>query len=107
MMTQSGFTVLIGYGDHVRATTPYHAWQDVFSHILDEQGRLPTDVRKEVGDELVPLLNNVLSLSLDETSKIREMSPQMRSESTHLLLVKLLRKLATPGTLIVLENAHW
>jgi hypothetical protein len=107
MMRQAGFTVLIGHGDHVRGNTPYHTWQGIYRHLLDDEGKMPPELKKEIGEDLAPLLNSVLGVSLDETPKTREMSPQMRSENTHLLLVKLLKKIAPPGTLIVLENAHW
>jgi hypothetical protein len=60
-----------------------------------------------VDRDLLPLLNSVLPLELEETQKTRQMSPQIKSEATHSLLVKLVAKIAPPGTLIVLENAHW
>ena len=46
-------------------------------------------------------------LNLPETQRIQQMNAQMRSEYTQVLLLHLLRFIAKPNTVIILENCHW
>jgi len=106
-MLESKLPVFVGYGDQLNNSTQFHAWQDIFQAALDDQGHLPPSTINELGKELVPLLNPILGLSLEETNSIKQMSGQQRSETTQVLLMKLLHILAQPGSLLILENAHW
>ncbi|MEM7032893.1 MAG: AAA family ATPase [Chloroflexota bacterium] len=113
--------VLIGSGDAIEQSTPYHAWRPIFRQFFkldtlpdDQETRamhvltqLPTSGSTELF-RLAPLLNTVLSLELPENEFTRQMSGQIRAENTRLLLVRLLHQMAQKMPLIIiLEDAHW
>lgn len=99
--------VFIGTATELENSKSYHAWQDVFSNVLDSQKKLPRKIEDRLDPALLPLLNVVLPLDKPDTDKMRSMSGQMRSESTQMLLCQLLTMVVPPGSLIVLENSHW
>lgn len=113
-----GIDVLLGTGDPMEQTTPYFAWRNVFSQLLD-LGALDTPAaqRRRVLDllandqDLIPLallLNAVLPLDLPETPTSTQLSARSRAEATRDLLLRLLQRAADLSpTLVVLEDGHW
>ena len=115
-----GVTSLIGAGDAIEKSTPYHAWRPVFRQLFDLDVRpgantitrrtqtlslLPTDPELL---RLAPLLNAVLPLKLQENDVTRHLRGQARADNTHELLTRLLQGAATRSpTLLILEDAHW
>ncbi len=115
-----GMTTLVGAGDAIEQSTPYHAWRPVFRQLfnLDARPEASTLARRThvltlfpTNPELLrlaPLLNAVLSLSLQENNITRQMTGQVRADNTNELLLHLLQATATGSpTLLVLEDAHW
>lgn len=51
-------------------------FQEIFHAVLDDQGKVPQGILDEMDTELLPLLNVVLPLDLDETSKVRQLSSE-------------------------------
>src|SRR5207245_1200058 len=92
-----GMTVLIGSGDAVEKTTPYHAWQSVFAQSLGVDGLTDAQERRTRVLEalqsepallrLAPLLNGVLSLDLPDDELTSQMTGQVRADNTHELLL--------------------
>ncbi len=116
-----GITALIGAGDAIEKSKPYHAWQPVFTQLFNLDA-LPEDKesrRTHVLSQLksylerdllrfAPLLNVVLPLDLPDNSLTSQMSGQVRAENTYLLLSSLLQRAATQAPLLLLlEDAHW
>lgn len=111
---------LVGAGDAVEKTTPYHAWRMVFRQLfhLDTRSDTSTVARRnqvlpmlpKTRDmlRLVPLLNAVLPIGLQDNDTTRQMVGQVRADNTNELLTRLLQNTAaaTP-TLIILEDGHW
>lgn len=111
-------TILLGAGSAVEQSTPYHAWRDMFSHILALQGSSDPDARRQrvrahlqSTPELLahaPLLNAVLPLDLPENDSTAQMTGQVRADNTRNLLLELLQAaVGAAPTLLILEDAHW
>ena len=106
ILAEEDVPIFTGSSEQVKMTTPYHVWQHIFEDVLQEDGK----VKKfpELKDDSIPLLNAVIpGLNLPETPRIQQMTAQMRSESTQMLLVNILRRIVGPGSVIILDNAHW
>eukprot|EP01119_Soliformovum_irregulare_P011079 TRINITY_DN2752_c0_g1_i4.p1 TRINITY_DN2752_c0_g1~~TRINITY_DN2752_c0_g1_i4.p1 ORF type:complete len:1020 (-),score=406.21 TRINITY_DN2752_c0_g1_i4:7-3066(-) len=99
--------ILSGCGDQLNTSTPYYPWRDIFETMLDSEGNFPEWVAKDIPATFLPLLNVVLPKQLEETKEIASMSGQLRTEKTREILVKVLKRLATSGTLILLDNIQW
>jgi class 3 adenylate cyclase/tetratricopeptide (TPR) repeat protein len=113
-----GLTCLIGAGDAVERSTPYHAWRPVFERILGLEGLEEPEVRRtQVGLRLqlqpdllplAPLLNGVVPLDLPDTERTEPMTGQLRADSTRELLLSLMLAIVDAGPLVlVIEDAHW
>lgn len=114
-------TSLTGAGDATENSTPYHAWRSVFAQLFkldalpeDKQARrahVLSETASAVGPELArfaPLLGAVLPLDFQDNELTAQMSGQVRSDNTQLLLTGLLQHLARAWSLLlVLEDAHW
>lgn len=111
---------LIGAGDAIEKSTPYHVWRSVFSQLFNLETRPGADVmaqRMHVLSllptkpellQLVPLLNVVLPLRLQENKVTRSMTGQVRADNTHKLLTHLLQTaVAQTPFILILEDAHW
>ena len=111
-------TILLGAGDSIERSTPYHAWRPVFlalfgeDHLADPVAR-DARIAEWLADDpealaLAPLLNAVLPLDLPENDRTAPMAGQVRLDNTNDLLLRLLRRasVARP-TLLVLDDAHW
>ncbi len=118
-----GCADLLGAGNAVEISTPYHAWRAVFSHILGVDSIAELQARRthvlnffESTPELatpellrlVPLLNTILPLDFPENDLTAEMAGQVRADNTRDLLRRLLQAFAAKSpTVLILEDAHW
>ncbi|MEW6716416.1 MAG: adenylate/guanylate cyclase domain-containing protein [Chloroflexota bacterium] len=109
-------TRLMGTGDAIEKTTPYHPWRDIFTYLfeLDLLTETSPERRRTTPDtdlnllQMTPLLNVVTSFEMPENELTRQMSGQVRAENTRRLLLRLLQAAAQmKPLLIVLEDAHW
>eukprot|EP01114_Cavostelium_apophysatum_P003087 TRINITY_DN1281_c0_g1_i1.p1 TRINITY_DN1281_c0_g1~~TRINITY_DN1281_c0_g1_i1.p1 ORF type:complete len:1564 (-),score=458.03 TRINITY_DN1281_c0_g1_i1:93-4784(-) len=110
LIRKSKYRVFYGSGEEITLSTQYAPFHDIFQSLLVSNGtdkELPAELQKELGEELLPLLNGVLGLELEETPKIKTFSAQMRSETTQTLLLRLLEKAAPPGSVFFLDNVQW
>lgn len=116
---------LVGSGDAIEKSTPYHAWRPTLYQLLHlEPGDSPEQRRVRVQQELglfakdpgqaermqmlAPLLNAVLALDLPDNEITAQMSGEVRADNTQDLLVMLLQRAAQDAPLLlVLEDAHW
>jgi class 3 adenylate cyclase/tetratricopeptide (TPR) repeat protein len=103
-----GVATLIGGGDSIERSTPYHAWRPVFQSLLGEADPIAWLVDDPEALALAPLLNAVLPLDLPENARTAPMAGQVRLDNTNDLLLRLLRRgSASRPTLLVLDDAHW
>ena len=109
-------TVLVGTGDDVDPR-PYHAWKRVISRALGltsvrEVSRREYLVRERLSkwpelEAWAPLLNDLLELTLDDTT-MRDMTGPARRENTIRVLVQLLTDAAAGAPLlVVIDDSHW
>ncbi len=117
---------LLGVGDAVERSTPYHVWRPIFSRLLQLHTSASRESRQNQvlecltsaapenqGDpqrllKLAPLLNAILPLDLPENELTAQMPSEVRADNTRELLVTLLQKAADESPLLlVLEDAHW
>ncbi|MBM3268203.1 MAG: adenylate/guanylate cyclase domain-containing protein [Candidatus Sericytochromatia bacterium] len=117
-----GVGYLIGQGDPIDHSAPFHAWRPIFEGVFGISAK-PGD-RKQVAElrervlaklgadtdalARAPLLNAVLPLDLPETDLTRELEDKVRAQNTLDLLVALLGGEARAAPLaIVLDDAQW
>jgi len=131
----AGASTLLGAGDAIEKSTPYHAWRPVFTqlfaldalpddletrrrHVLDRlrsalgSGPKPLPGANSAGRpelaRLAPLLNAVLPLDFPESEVTAQMTGQVRADNTRDLLLHLLQEAVTQNpTVLVLEDGHW
>jgi class 3 adenylate cyclase/tetratricopeptide (TPR) repeat protein len=114
-----GVVSLMGSGNAVEKSIPYHAWYPIFNRLFNLNGltddgetrRKRVLARLQVDSELLnwaPLLNSILSLDLPENEITNQMSAPVRAENTRNLLLRVLEEAANQApTLVILEDAHW
>ena len=108
-----GVTTLIGSGDSIERSTPYHAWRAVFAMLLGEPVAARSDIEARLGDDsealaLAPLLGAVLPLDWPENERTAAMAGPSRLDSTNDLLLRLLRRASAAGPLLlVIDDAQW
>ncbi|MBE7473750.1 MAG: hypothetical protein DPW09_38905 [Anaerolineae bacterium] len=109
-----GVTCLIGGGEAIEQSTPYHAWRPLFRQLFNLDNRPHTSpippllASRPDLSRLAPLLNTLLPLGLPETELTRQMTGQVRADNTRDLLLTLLQEAtAQSPALLVLEDAHW
>jgi class 3 adenylate cyclase/tetratricopeptide (TPR) repeat protein len=113
-----GTQILVGAGDAIERSTPYHAWRVLIAEILEvdenvgfEEKTARVVARLVSNAELLrlsPLLNDILALDLPESALIGQMVGQVRADNTNALLLGILGQAAGLGpTVIILEDAHW
>ncbi len=114
---ERGFTCLFGAGDSIERRVPYRAWRDVLGGLFDLDAELSADEHRERvlaaledrdASDRAPLLNDVLSLGLPETSTTAGLTPEVRQESLAALIGELItHRCSTRPMLLVLDDAHW
>lgn len=114
----SAFKTLIGAGDAIEQSTPYHAWRSIIGQLL-EWDALPQDREKRRGlvierlqslslDSRAPLLNVVLPLDFPDNDLTAEMTGKVRADNTNEVIVTLLEQAASRQPLrIIIEDSHW
>ncbi|MCI0455378.1 MAG: AAA family ATPase [Gemmataceae bacterium] len=113
-----GVACLVGAGEPIEQSTPYHAWRPVFSRLLDlDRLTDPQARRTRVLDllqaqpgllRLAPLLNTVLPVDLSENDLTAQLTGRVRADNLNDLLLRLVQTAASRApTLLVLEDAHW
>ena len=113
-----GVGSLVGAGNAIARSKPYHAWNAVFSHLWDLSFLTDLEAKKsQILDlledepqwlEKAALLNEVLGLDLPDTEVSAALVGQQRAEATRDLLVQLLQDSVNRSPkLLVLEDAHW
>ncbi|MEM7330647.1 MAG: adenylate/guanylate cyclase domain-containing protein, partial [Chloroflexota bacterium] len=115
--------VYIGAGSSIEKSTPYHGWRSIFSEIFDltsiEYGDTylkdaEQAIRSKLAEvdpefeQLLPLLSQILQVSIEDNELTAQMVGQARANSTNKLLIQTLKQIndSTPLTLII-EDTHW
>lgn len=109
---------VMGAGEEIDASTPYHAWRAVLAQLLELSETVdPAQRRARVQEALdapanleafLALLNGVLDVDFPDTEQTIAMSPRSRRHQTAGMLVRLLERAAAGSRLlIVLEDVHW
>lgn len=120
---------LIGAGDAIEKSTPYHAWRPIFRQLFGLEGsgseaeawraHVLARLMAEFGPDsellrLAPLLDVVLAIDTQDNEITARMTGKVRADNTQRLLVELLQKVTQRGHdqperpyLIVLDDAHW
>jgi class 3 adenylate cyclase len=119
---EMGVNHLSATADAIEKSTAYHAWRPVFHDLLglaalpDDRAAQRAHVLSQIQKRdpelvrLAPLLNAVLSLEIPDNEITAQITGRVRADNTCDLLVRLLetdKPSSAPGTLLVLEDAHW
>lgn len=109
--------LLLGSGDAIERSTPYHAWHAVFAQALGMGGLDEPEARRSfvldhlgTGDALaayLSLLNPVLNVDLPESDLVGQMVSSARAETTRLLALQVLKSEVRGPAVLLLEDAHW
>jgi nitroreductase len=113
-----GVGSLVGAGNAIAQSKPYHAWNGVFSQLwdlsflpgLEAKKRQVLDLLEDEPQwlEKAALLNEVLGLDLPDTEVSAGLVGEQRAAATRDLLVELLQDSVNRSPkLLVLEDAHW
>lgn len=107
-----------GFGNNVEKSTPYHAWREIFTVLLNMEDYILLEIPQREGkiskflEEYVPdmasfgpLLNAVVPFDLPENEKTQSLTGQLRADNLQLLLLKILQ--TCEFSVIILENAQW
>ncbi|MBK8932284.1 MAG: AAA family ATPase [Chloroflexi bacterium] len=118
--------VVVGSGDAVQQSAPYHAWRPIFEQLFVQHSDSPapnqeTPMLERIREgldpalhDLLPLLKVVLRLELPETTLTAQLTGEARQDNTHRLLVGLLKSVVrqpdtavTRPLVLIIEDAHW
>jgi class 3 adenylate cyclase/tetratricopeptide (TPR) repeat protein len=120
-----GIRTLLGSGDAIENSTPYHAWRQVFSELFNlDLYPNPENRRNHVSNRLnsifgehpqserlfglVPLLNAIVQLDFPENEITQQMVSEVRAANTRELLIQVLKAFAQERPLgVVIEDGHW
>ena len=118
--TAAGMNVVavLGAGEEIDASSPYHAWQAVLAQLLGLSDTVDPNQRRACVLEMLDapaslqpflsLLNGVLDLDFPETEQTIAMSPRARRHQIAGMLVRLVERAAKGSRLLILlEDAHW
>lgn len=112
----TGTRCLVGAGDAMEPSTPYHAWRPVFTQLLGlgmgddfetQTLRILEFLRSEdINQDLAPLLNVIMPFQLPDTGFTAQLRDEVRADNTRELLTTLLRR-AAANAVLLLEDTHW
>lgn len=113
-----GFRILRAAADAIEKSSPYHAWRPVFMDLFDlstnmsgdEMAAIVSRAMNNMGEyaRLLPLLSDVLPLSLPDDEVTAGMTGDVRAANMQNLLVGLLqRKRSTQRLMLAVEDVHW
>lgn len=109
---------LIGAGDAIEQSTPYHSWRSILGQLLHWDA-LPQDRETRRGvvierlqslglESRAPLLNVVLPLDFPDNDLTMEMTGKVRADNTSEVIITLLGQAASTQPLrIIIEDVHW
>lgn len=113
-----GVLPLLGHGDSIQQSKPYHAWQNIFEQFFQIDPGSDPEARKncikenlrrdeDLAREL-PLLSSVLPIEFEDNETTRHMTGTLRAERTMEFLVQILKKPASLEPMVlILEDAQW
>lgn len=107
--------ILSGSGDFLARNTPYSAWADIFSSILNLTQTDLLNTKTSVIESLVNrygyracLLNAVLQLDIPDSKEVKTMTGSQRVVATHDFLLALLKEETEKQALIIIiDDAQW
>ncbi|MEB3230657.1 MAG: adenylate/guanylate cyclase domain-containing protein, partial [Leptolyngbyaceae bacterium] len=113
------FCWLLGGGNAIERSKPYHCWQPIFSKLLNLYEDTPLKQRQNRVkaylqaypasiQQLAPLLNSIFPLDLPENDITFELTGQARAEKTRQICLHMLRTASSAvPTVLILDDAHW
>lgn len=120
-----GIRTLMGSGDAIEKSTPYHAWRPVFSQLFnldsfpnqenrrDHVGKLVDSIFREHPQSerllgLIPLLNAIVHLDFPENEITQQLDGEVRAANTRELLIQILNAFAHEKPMgVVIEDGQW
>ena len=103
--------------DPIEKTTPYYPWRSIINSIIgfsdiirdkDFSSIVKTLNLDQEYEHLIPLLNIILQIGMEDNEVTSQMFGQVRSDNTNDLLIQILSKKAKEDSFIViLEDSQW
>lgn len=119
LLEQQGMTALLGAGRSMEQETPFRAWRDIMTAFFNlSETTPPADQQLQVMAQVeainpalverLPLLNDILNLSLPDTELTVNLEPTLRYQSLVSLMIALFQSAADQSPpVIILEDAYW
>jgi class 3 adenylate cyclase/tetratricopeptide (TPR) repeat protein len=112
-----GITTAVAPADAIDRGSPYHPWRRIFAQLCGpelfaEPGALRAWVQERLPSQrdrdLMPLLESVLPLGVEDNATTSQMTGAVRAENTNGLVLHLLeRATADSPVVVVLDDAQW
>jgi class 3 adenylate cyclase/tetratricopeptide (TPR) repeat protein len=112
-----GVPIAQGRAAAIDRTTPYFAWRQVLSELIEPEpaarNRLPQEIlaarlqHEPALTSWLPLLADILPIALAETPLTEQITGAARAASIEALVVELLLHSANSARVIVFEDLHW
>jgi predicted ATPase/class 3 adenylate cyclase len=111
-------TFFAGAGDAIEKSTPYFAWRNLFSKLLDLNVMNEPEARRQHIHDLLeleenllplaPLLDPILGLDFPENDTTQQLTAEARATQTRNLLLSLLQmSVARSPKVFIMEDAQW
>ena len=114
-----GMNPAVVAADAIDRGSPYHPWRAIFAQlcgpeVLADRGRLRAWVEERLRSErdrnLLPLLESVLPLGVEDNLTTSQMKGSLRADNTNGLLLRLIEQAARAQAsplVVVLDDAQW
>jgi len=96
-----------GEGTEMERNTSYHTWKDMMQTAVEGVVANKESLASEFGPHVDVLKSVFESLKLPDNPKTQAMSGQARAEQLHKTMLRMLRRIAQPGSILILESAQW
>jgi class 3 adenylate cyclase/tetratricopeptide (TPR) repeat protein len=114
---EHGVRVLVGGGDPIEHSAPYHAWRPILNQALgvdeDDPGtRLDRALATLEGApeliRLAPLLSDIIGIEVEDNELTATLEGEARADRTRELIAGIIRRLAELAPmLLILDDAQW
>eukprot|EP01132_Coremiostelium_polycephalum_P002067 gene2067-2553_t len=101
-----GIKILKGNGIQMNESISFYIWKQILSGFLKDESANQFKSFSDLGPH-VTLLNPILDLKLTVPDTNRRYSAPQRSETQQMLMLRLVQKAIPPGTIIVIDDAHF
>ncbi|GAM22380.1 hypothetical protein SAMD00019534_055550 [Acytostelium subglobosum LB1] len=102
----TGIKILKASGVQMSESTQYYVWRQLIQEYLNEDERTGYKTLQTLGPH-INLLRQALDIRAELPEANRRYSAPQRAETQHMLMLRLVQTMVPPGTIIVIDDAHF